>query len=145
MQVVVDANVWLSAASASEPDHANSVGFLHAAMTMQVEFLLPALILPEVAGTVARRTRKPTDGLAFAEQLRRLPRARFLELTMARAQAAAGLAGKAFLRGADAQYAALAVEHHVALVTLDRELHGRSARSLTCLTPQEWVARFAPS
>ncbi len=145
MQVVVDANVWLSAASESEPDHADSVRFLHSAMILQVEFLLPALILPEVAGTVARRTRKPTDGLAFAEQLRRLPRARFVELNMVRAQAAAGLAAKAFLRGADAQYAALAVEYHVALVTLDRELHGRSAKTLVCLTPKEWVARFASS
>ncbi len=145
MQVVVDANVWLSAASEREPDHANSVGFLQAAMMRQVEFLLPTLILPEVAGTVARRTRKPADGLAFAEQLRRLPRARFLELNMLRAQAAAGLAGKAFLLGADAQYAALAVEYHAVLVTLDRELHDRSARSLVCLNPQEWVAQFAPS
>ncbi len=143
MDVVVDANVWLSAAHAREPGHAQSVRFLREAMAQRVGFLLPALVLPEVAGTAARRTQDPADGLALLEQILRLPNARLLDLTLMRAQAASQLASKLFLRGADAQYAALAAEQRVPLVTLNRELRERSAQHYDCFTPEEWVARFA--
>ena len=143
MEAVVDANVWLSAANSREPGHAHSVRFLREAMARRIAFLLPALVLPEVAGTAARRPQDPADGVAMIEQLLRLPNARFFDLTMARAQAAAQLASQLFLRGADAQYAALAAEHHVPLVTLDRELLDRNATQFDCLTPEKWVAHFA--
>lgn len=143
MQVVVDANVWLSAANSREPDNAHSARFIREAMIRRLEFLLPALLLPEVAGTAARRTQDPAAGLAMIEQLLRLPNARFFDLTMARAQAAAQLAGQLFLRGADAQYAGLAVEHQAPLVTLDRELLDRSATQFESLRPEEWMARFS--
>ena len=143
MDVVVDANVWLSAAHSREPGHAQSVKFLREAMTQRVAFLLPALVLPEVAGTAARRTQDPTDGLALIEQLLQLPNARFFDLTVTRAQSASQLASKLFMRGADAQYAALAAEQRVPLVTLDRELLERSAKQYDCFTPEDWVVRFA--
>lgn len=142
MEVVVDANVWLAATSSGEPSHEASVRFLHEAMVRGAVFMLPALVLPEVAGTAARRTRNSADGLALVGQLLRLPNARFFELNTARAQAAGQLASSLFLRGADAQYAALAVECRVPLVTLDRELRSRAATPLDCLTPEEWVVRF---
>lgn len=143
MEVVVDANVWLSAANSREPGHASSVRFIREAMAQRVVFLLPVLVLPEVAGTAARCTQDAADGLALMEQLLRLPNARFLELTVTRAKSAALLASSLFLKGADAQYAALAAEHHVALVTLDRELRERSGKQYSGLTPEDWVARFA--
>jgi len=142
VEAVVDANVWLSTANSREPGHAHSVCFLREAMARRVAFLLPALVLSEVAGTAARHTQDPADGLALIERLLRLPNARFFDLTMPRAQAAAQLASRLFLRGADAQYAALAAEYRVPLVTLDRELHDRSAGQYDCLTPEEWIARF---
>jgi len=143
VQAVVDANVWLSAASSREPGHAHSVRFLREAMARRVAFLLPVLVLPEVAGTAARRTQDSADGIAMIEQLLRLPNTRFFDLTIARAQAAAQLASQLFLRGADAQYVALAAEHRAPLVTLDRELRARSVAQFDSLTPEEWVARFA--
>lgn len=142
MEVVVDANVWLSAISAREPDHEHSARFLREAVVRHMVFLLPAWLLPEVAGTVARRTRDSADGLALAEQLLRLPNARFFELNRTRAAEAARLASRLFLRGADAQYAALAVEHRVPLVTLDRELHERAAAQYECLTPEACCNKF---
>ena len=42
VEVVVDANVWLSATHAHEPDHAHSVRFLRETLTRRVAFLLPA-------------------------------------------------------------------------------------------------------
>ena len=143
MKAVVDANVWLSATNSREPCHDHSVRFLREALLLRVVFLMPALVLPEVAGTAARRTQDPVGGLALLEQFLRLPNARFFDLSITRAQAAAQLASKLFLRGADAQYAALAAEQRVPLVTLDRELRDRAATQFDCLTPEEWVTRFA--
>ena len=142
VDAVVDANVWLSATDAREPGHKHSARFLREALARQVVFLLPSVLLPEVAGTASRRTQDPSDGLAMIEQLLRLPNARFFDLNIARARAAARLGSMLFLRGADALYAALAVEHHASLVTLDRELRKRNAGQFECLTPEEWVARF---
>ncbi|MCE9616268.1 MAG: PIN domain-containing protein [Lentisphaerae bacterium] len=142
MEVVVDANVWLSAANSREPGHADSVRFLREAMARRVAFLLPALVLPEVAGTAARYTQNPADGVAWIEQLRRLPNARFFDMTLTRALAAADLASSLRLRGADAQYAALAAEHRASLVTLDRELRERAGAQFESLSPAEWLVRY---
>ena len=143
MQAVVEASVWLSAANSREPDHAHSVRFLREAMIRRLEFLLPAVVLPEVAGTAARRAQDPAAGLAMIEQLLRLPNARFFDLTMARAQAAAQLASQLFLRGTAAQYAGLAAEHQAPLVALDRELLDRNATQFESFTPEKWMARFS--
>ena len=142
MEIVVDANVWLSAAGPHEPSHAASISFLREALACRLAFLLPALILPEVAGTAARRTRREQDGCALVQHLRQLPNVTFFELDLRRAEEAARLAGRLFLRGADAQYAALAFERHAPLVTLDRELCTRAAGTIDCLTPEAWLVRL---
>ena len=142
MELVVDANVWLSASGPNEPAHAASVAFLREALTRRITFLLPALILPEVAGTAARRTRDEQNGRALAEHLRQLPNAVFFDLDLRRANEAARLASRLFLRGADAQYAALALERHAPLDTLDHELCTRAAGIVECLTPEAWTKRL---
>lgn len=139
MELVVDANVWLSACGAHEPGHEAAVAFLTASLERNVLFLLPALILPEVCGTAARRTRDEQDGRDLVEQLNRLPRVMFFDLDMRRARDAARLAGQLFLRGADAQYAALAMERHAPLITLDRELNQRAKGVIDCFTPAGWL------
>lgn len=140
MELVVDANVWLSACGTHEPGHVESVTFLKASMERNVLFLLPALILPEVSGTAARRTRDERDGRALIEQLYRLPKVMFFDLDMRRAREAARLAGQLFLRGADAQYAALALERSAPLITLDRELHERAKGVIDCWTPAGFLS-----
>ncbi len=141
MELVVDANVWLSACGEHEPSHTESLAFLSSSLELNVLFLLPALILPEVSGTAARRTRDELDGRALVEQLQRLPKVMFFDLDMRRARDAARLAGQLFLRGADAQYAALALERRAPLITLDRELLQRAKGTIDCLSPAEWLAR----
>ncbi len=141
MELVVDANVWLSACGEREPCHVEAVAFLSRSLELNVLFLLPALIIPEVSGTAARRTRDAEDGRALVEQLHRLPKVLFFDLDMRRAKDAARLAGQLFLRGADAQYAALALERRAPLITLDRELLQRAKGTIDCLTPAEWLAR----
>lgn len=139
MELVVDANVWLSAAGAHEPMHRESARFVEGAIERRAQFLLPALVLPEVAGAASRRTRRQESGAALAEHLRLLPRARFFELDEERSKAAAQLAGRLLVRGADAQYAALALERRATLVTLDGELLDRTASIVPCLTPTQWL------
>ena len=141
MELVVDANVWLSASGSCEPAHATSVVFLRTALLRRCVFLMPALILPEVAGTAARRTRDAQDGRDLVAQLRQLPQVTFFDLDLRRACEAARLASQLFLRGADAQYAALALERSAPLVTLDRELCTRTAGTIDCLTPEAWTQR----
>jgi len=71
--------------------------------------------------------------------MRRLASARFYPLTEEAAGAAAKLAGRCFLRGADAVYCQLAREKGVPLVTFDLEIRERLAGVVTAFSPQSWL------
>ena len=140
---MVDANVWLAASGAREPFHADSAAFLLTAITQSVDFVEPRLALVEVAASSARRTHGAAEGRDAADRLTRVPGVQFFDLDEARAESASDLASRLFLRGADATYAALALEHQCGLVTLDHELHVRAAAEEATFTPVEWLAQFA--
>ena len=56
------------------------------------------------------------------------------------ALAASVIASNAFLRGADAVYAATAAATRSTLVTLDAELLGRTIPGIKVMTPTGWLA-----
>lgn len=143
MRAAVDASVWLAALDAREPFHADSEAFLLMAIRRTVEFIEPSLALVEVAASSARRTRDAAEGRDAAERLKRVPRVQFFDLDVVRAESASDLASRLFLRGADATYAALALEHQSSLVTLDGELHMRAAVEVSTFKPAEWLAQYA--
>ena len=55
-KLAIDANVFVSAANASEPQHAASIGFLQEVRNQAVAVFCPTLILPECSAAISRPT-----------------------------------------------------------------------------------------
>jgi predicted nucleic acid-binding protein len=119
--VVVDASVWISRLVTTDPHHAASARWL--AETTATDGLLaaPALVLPEVAGPIARLTGSSRLARRAVSRILRIRGLRIVAIDQELAHGAAPLAADLRLRGADAVYVALASRLRVPLVTLDRE------------------------
>jgi predicted nucleic acid-binding protein len=138
--LTVDANVFISAASASEADAAISKTFIRRVSLQSMPLYCPTLLLPEVAAGIAR----PTGNIILAKQvasdIARLPSLVCVELDELRADLAADAAITCRLRGADAVYVAVAQEYGTTLITWDQELLTRGATAATVMTPVDWLA-----
>lgn len=133
----VDASVFLNAFNPYETGHEHSHRLLTRLQTEAVPIVVPALLLPEVAGTIARGRQDPTLARDFARAISRLPHLVLVALDAALAQRALDVAAEYSLRGSDAVYATVAIQFGSTLVTLDREQRERVARLLPARWPSE--------
>ena len=134
---IVNASVWVSLLAADDVNHAASVQWFERQIAQGTPLAAPSLVLVEVAAAMARRTGDSTAGDAAARRLRRMPELVLVELTIDRATRAASAATMLILRGADAVYAALAVELGFPLVTWDRQQRERSAALISVSSPAD--------
>lgn len=139
MKVVVDASVFLAFAIPEEEKHEEALQFFALCETGGHRVFFPALALAEVAGGVARRKRDSAKAALAVSRLLRINNVTVVAQTRKSAMAAAGLAGKCFLRGADAVYCQLAQETNAHLVTLDLEIQQRVPKGLTVFSPGDWA------
>ena len=91
-----------------------------------VIFLSPAILLPEVAGAISRRTGEPQIAKEAVESLQSLPNLRLVELDRSIIQRATFLASELGLRGADSIYVAVAAQLNLPLATLDVDQKDRA-------------------
>ena len=133
--MVVDASVVVSRLVPHDVHHAASRAWLARHVADGGLVIAPMLLLPEVAGAVARRTGAPRLARGAVEAVLRLPGLRLVPLDDGLARSAAGLAGRLRLRGADAIYIAVAATLHVPLVTWDVEQRERATRIVEVLAP----------
>jgi len=115
----VDASIFVSAFTPSEPAHQASKAFLRQLRQSGAPIILPALVIVEIAAAVGLGQGKPELGLAFALEVSRLPGLTLVALDAALAQEAAELAARYRLRGSDAVYMAVARRFGATLITLD--------------------------
>ena len=134
--VVVDASVWVSRLVPQDRYHQGVTAWLEAQRADGTGMLSPALLLPEVAGAISRRTATPRLGRQAVEVLQNLPELRLVEMDAELMRLAARLAADLGLRGADATYVAVAVRLDVPLATLDEEQKRRSS-DLVAIQPLE--------
>jgi predicted nucleic acid-binding protein len=132
---VVDASVWVSRFVTHDAYHAASVRWL--AETTSVDGLLaaPALLLPEVAGPIARITKNPRLARRVVSRVLRVGGLRIVSIDRDLAEGAARLAADLRLRGADAVYVALARRLGLPLITLDAEQLARGASVVAVRRP----------
>lgn len=135
--MVVDASVIVSRLLPDDLHHAASRRWLEGHVAAGGVVVAPALLLAEVAGAIARRTRERRLARRAVAALVTVPGLRLVVVDAPLAHAAAGLAGRLGLRGADAVYVATAVEARVPLVTWDEEQRQRGARVATVIAPDE--------
>lgn len=125
--VTVDASVFVSAFTPSEPAHAASHSFLRHITEHGHPIFLPTLAIVEIAAAIGRGQDQPELGSAFASEVSQLPQVTLIGLDASLAQEAADIAARHRLRGSDAVYAAVARRFATTLVTLDREQKDRAA------------------
>lgn len=137
--LVIDASVFVSAARASEPGHAQSLALLEWVGKTSARVFLPTLVLAEVAAALSRSGLAAQTAQSYALGIGTLPSVILVPLDAALAREAATLAAQRSLRGADSIYLAAAALVMGALVTLDREQRERSAGVVTALSPRDFL------
>jgi len=140
MTYTVDASVFLNAFNPYEAGHAESNRLLALLQEKAEPVIVPTLLLPEVAGAVARGRQDASLARRFTEALSRLPHLVIVPLDAALADQATGVAADHALRGSDAIYIAVALRFGSTLVTLDREQRERAAGLISICWPAEALA-----
>lgn len=135
--VTIDASVFVSAFTPSEPGHPASRALLLAIRQSGVSVLLPTLAIVEIAAAIGQGQRRPDLGYAFALEVGRLPQVTLIGLDERLAQEAADIAARHRLRGSDAVYAAVARRFATMLITLDTEQLERAAAVVPVRRPEE--------
>ena len=117
--VVVDASIWVSRLVPQDVHHKRCQKWLLQQRAAGVTLVSPALLLPEVAGAISRRTGDGILAERAVQMLQSLPGLRLIEMNQAVIQGAAQLAASCGMRGADSVYAAVAQQLNIPLATLD--------------------------
>ena len=141
----VDASVWVNSFDQREPGHEISRRVLERLRDQTVLVIMPHLVLAEVAGAVSRTRNNPAQALAFATAIGNLPNVTLVPLDASVAQQAAQLAAQYGLRGADAVYAAVALQAHCMLITLDNEHLTRLIGIVPTRRPVDALADLTPA
>ena len=137
----VDASVFLNAFNPHEAGHDESHRLLARLQAEAIPIVVPTLLLPEVAGTVARGRRDQVLAREFSRAISRLPHLVLVALDALLAQRALELAAAYRLRGSDAVYATVAIQFGSTLVTLDHEQRERVVK----IVPARWPSEVIPS
>jgi predicted nucleic acid-binding protein len=93
----------------------------------ELSITIPSLALVEVAGSISRTRRRPDRAASFADTIAHLPHVTVVALSPELTAIAVQLAARHALRGADAVYAAVALNAGCTLITLDGEHLARLA------------------
>jgi predicted nucleic acid-binding protein len=133
--MVVDASVVVSHLVPYDAHHETSRRWLMRHVAAGGLVIVPALLLSEVAGAIARRTGRPRLARRAIDAVLRLPALRLLVIDDTLARAAAALAGRLRIRGADAVYVAVAAELGMPLVTWDVDQRDRAASVVDVVVP----------
>ena len=134
---VVDASVWVSRFVKQDVHHEASEKWLGELILRDEPLIAPGILLPEVAGALARRTGDSELARRVVASIVKLPALRVIDIDRNLARLAATLAADLRLRGADALYVATAYRLRIPLITWDVEQKERSAHLINALTPEE--------
>lgn len=129
--VVVDASVWVSRLVLKDVFHSLVRVWMQNQRDQGVTFLSPALLLPEVAGAISRRTGDAKLARQALDNLQNLPGLRLVQMDQPIVQDASRLAASLGLRGADSVYVAVAARLNLPLATLDADQQERAASVIT--------------
>ena len=119
--VTIDASVFVSAFTPTEPAHPASKEFMLNVREQSVPIIVPILVLPEISAALSRGQGKPELGKAFVQELRKFPNTTFIDIDDTVANLAVEIATNNHLRGSDSIYAAITLRFGTELITLDRE------------------------
>ena len=133
----IDASVIVNAFNEGEIGQQESLAFLSAVRAAGAMVVEPTLLVPEVAGAIARGRQDANLARSVSSDIARLTTILMISLDRALASEARDVAVEHGMRGADAVYAAVALRFGSTLVTRDREQREQLSSLLTTYTPEE--------
>jgi predicted nucleic acid-binding protein len=133
--MVVDASVIVSRFVPQDAHHEPTRKWLTRHVAHGGLVIAPTLLLAEIAGAVLRRTPTPSLARRTVVAVLGLPALRLLAVDEPLAHAAASLAGRLRMRGADAVYIAAAATLGLPLVTWDVEQRERAREVIDVFVP----------
>ena len=133
--VTIDASVFVSAFTPTEPAHQASKSFMLNVREQSVPIIVPVLVLPEISAALSRGQGKPELAVSFVQELQKFPNTTFIDVNKNIADLAVDIAANNRLRGSDAVYAAVALRFGTELITLDREQLDRLPKVLSVRAP----------
>lgn len=139
----IDASVHVSALNPHETDWVESMRFLELVQAQEIPVFNPMLLVVEVAAAIVRRLGDSERALALSAALRDLPHQTLVPLDERLLHHAVTLAVAARLRGADAVYAAVALQYGATLVTLDGQQLERVSPFVKTACPADLVRGLA--
>jgi len=134
--VTIDASVFVSAFTPTEPAHQASKAFMLGVREQSIPIIVPVLVLPEISAALSCGQGKPELGLSFVQELRNFPNTTFIDVDESVANLAVDVAANNRLRGSDAVYAAVALRFGTELITLDKEQLDRLPKVLSVRMPK---------
>jgi predicted nucleic acid-binding protein len=132
---VVDASVWVSVFLPQDVHHKAVRRWLEDRLAAEGALVSPVLLLSEVGGAIARQTRSPETAARALAFIEKVPGLRLVPVDHRLGRAAADLAVRLRIRGADALYVAVAAHLKLPLVTLDAEQRDRAKGVVEVRTP----------
>ena len=133
--LTVAASVFVNAFSPMEEGSDHSWAYLNSLKQAGTPIIVPALLLPEIAASIARKQGNTELGIQLAHDVRDIPNLTLISLDESLAEQAVEIAARYRLRGSDAVYAAVALRFGTELVTLDGEQLERLAGVLSVREP----------
>lgn len=121
--VTIDASVFVSAFTPTEPAHQASKAFMLNVREQSIPILVPVLVLPEISAALSCGQGKPELAAAFVREIRNLPNTTFVDVDDAVAALAVEVAANYRLRGSE-------------LITLDKEQLDRLPKVLPVRKPE---------
>ncbi len=140
----VDTSVWVNADSPTEAGWVDSRAFLDRVATSRIAVVVPTLLQVELAGVIGRIRRDPILATDFANEVRGLDFVNWVSLDEALAIRATTVAARHRLCGADAVYAAVALEYGCDFVSLGKEHLARLSGVVRTVTPAAALASLPP-
>ncbi len=135
--ITIDASVFVNAFSPSEAGSDISVELIDHLRQDGVPVVVPSLLLPEIAASIARKQGQAELALLLTDQVHKLPNLTLVPLDEALADSSSEIAAHHRLRGSDAVYAAVALRFGSTLVTLDNEQNERLKDVLSARSPEQ--------
>lgn len=135
--IVVDTSVWVGTLLERDAHYAESSAWLDHCILRSLNFHFPLLILPEVAGVLARSGMPPVDTAGEISKIVNRSTIRLHPLDFTNSLLAARVSTSTGLKGADAVFVALAAWLDLPLVTWDRQQQERGGAFCRTMTPAE--------
>ena len=97
--VTIDASVFVSAFTPTEPGHPASKSFMLNVREQSIPIIVPILVLPEILAALSRGQGKPELCKAFVQELQSFPNTTFINVDETVATLAVDIAANNRLRG----------------------------------------------